>query len=168
MKQAQSLWWQQAKSDYEVFELLRGEGVVACHCLHYLQMSTEKLAKASFWANNRAPAMSHVGFCQFLRKFGNTPRSKRQRIAMLFEFGKFSGFQSWLKSVIPLARRIEEVSPQVAANGPNCEYPWPHNDPTECPADYHFDVWEDLKKSQGRQLMNFIKKAIDRFPDIAD
>src|SRR6056297_2502413 len=49
MNEAQRLWWVQAKSDFEIFELLRGEGVAACHSLHFLQMSTQKIAKASFW-----------------------------------------------------------------------------------------------------------------------
>jgi hypothetical protein len=163
----QKLWWEQAKSDYEIFELLRGEGAAACHCLHYLQMSTEKIAKASFWANNLPPAMSHVGFAQYLRRFGSTPRNERRRIAELFEFGRFDGFQTWIRGIIPLARQIEQVSPAAAQDGPNSEYPWPHDAPIECPALFEFDVWGDLKKSQGRQLMAFIKKAINRFPEYA-
>ncbi|QDV13955.1 hypothetical protein CA51_38470 [Rosistilla oblonga] len=167
MNEAQSLWWQQAKSDHEVFELLRGEGVPACHSLHYLQMATEKLAKASFWANNDPPAMRHVGFAQFLRRFGNTPRRHRNRIALLFGFGQFSGFQTWIRSAIPLARQIDQVSPAVIRDGPNSEYPWPHDAPIACPAQYHFAVWDELKKSQGRKLMRFTSTAIKRFPDYA-
>lgn len=167
MNSAQSLWWQQAKSDYEIFELLRGEGVPACHSLHYLQMATEKLAKASFWSNNDPPAMRHVGFAQFLRRFGNTPRDQRDRIASLFEFGQFHGFQLWIRSIIPLARQVEQVSPAVIQDGPNSEYPWPHDAPIECPVLYHFHVWDELKKSQGRKLMRFVSNAIKHFPEFA-
>jgi hypothetical protein len=46
MTDAQRLWWAQAKSDHGVFVLLRKQGVHDCHLLHYLQMATEKLAKA--------------------------------------------------------------------------------------------------------------------------
>ena len=49
MNTFQGLWWQQAKSDHQVFQRLRSEGVAQCHSLHYLQMVTEKLAKAYFW-----------------------------------------------------------------------------------------------------------------------
>ncbi|MDB2687558.1 hypothetical protein N9Y42_10140 [Mariniblastus sp.] len=166
MNEAQSLWWQQAKSDHEVFVLLRGNGVPACHSLHYLQMATEKIAKASFWANNQPPAMRHVGFAQFLRRLGNTPSNQRKRIATLFGFGKFAQLQTWLRTAIPLARRIEQVSPSIQ-NGPSSEYPWPHDAPTDCPVKYHFAVWDELKQSHGRKLMRFISIAISHFPSFA-
>ncbi len=167
MNEAQRLWWVQARSDFEIFELLRGEGVAACHSLHFLQMSSEKIAKASFWDRNEAPVMTHVGFAKFLRRFGNTTANNRARIAEMFGFGTFDGFQAWIRSAIPLARQVEQLSPSVMQDGPNAEYPWPHNAPVECPAEYQFDVWEDLKKSHGRKLMRFIADAIERFPDYA-
>ena len=46
MNPAQTLWWTQAKSDYAIFDQLRRLGTHECHLLHYLQMSTEKVAKA--------------------------------------------------------------------------------------------------------------------------
>lgn len=165
MNEPQRLWWRQAESDYRIFGLLRREGVPPCHSLHYLQMATEKLAKASFWADNQAPAMKHVGFAKFLRRFGNTPRSQRERVAQLFEFSRFDSFQTWIRSVIPLAREVEKLSPSVAQDGPNSEYPWPHNDPVYCPVEYRFTVWDELKKSQGRKLMRFISIAIRNFPN---
>jgi hypothetical protein len=47
MNKYQELWWQQSESDHAAFQLLRGHGPGVCHTLHYLQMTTEKLAKAS-------------------------------------------------------------------------------------------------------------------------
>lgn len=39
-------YFQQAKSDYEMLlKLMSEEGTPACQSLHYLQMTTEKLAK---------------------------------------------------------------------------------------------------------------------------
>ncbi len=111
--------------------------------------------------------MKHVGFAKFLRQFGNTPSIHRPRIAAMFGFGTFDGLQAWIRSVIPLARQVEQVSPAVMQDGPNSEYPWPHDAPAECPAEYRFVVWDDLKKSQGRKLMRFIADAIERFPDYA-
>jgi hypothetical protein len=36
----------QARSDWQVFEHLYDSDFPECHALHYLQMATEKLAKA--------------------------------------------------------------------------------------------------------------------------
>jgi hypothetical protein len=46
MNGCQDLWWQQARSDHAILLLLRRYGVAPCHQLHYLQMVTEKIAKA--------------------------------------------------------------------------------------------------------------------------
>jgi hypothetical protein len=102
-----------------------------------------------------------------LQRRNNTTSSNRPRIAEMFGFGTFDGFQAWIRSTIPLARQVEQLSPSVMQDGPNAEYPWPHNAPAECPAEYQFDVWEDLKKSHGRKLMRFIADAIEYFPDYA-
>ena len=49
----------QADSDFSVFLLLQGHSSVAeCHPLHYLQMATEKLAKA---IRLRISDANHVG-----------------------------------------------------------------------------------------------------------
>lgn len=56
----------QASSDYEVFRILLDfdrADVPACHPLHYLQMSTEKLAKAAMLALGQPlEKLSHVAF----------------------------------------------------------------------------------------------------------
>ena len=114
MNKSQEMWWRQAASDYAVFELLRSQGVAACHPLHFLQMSTEKIAKAAFWSRNTAPAMSHVGFVSFLKKLGSTPSKKRSQLASLFEFPNFNSFQAWLPTACQLGRQIETIAPAVA------------------------------------------------------
>jgi hypothetical protein len=168
MIKAQEMWWRQAASDYAVFELLRSQGVAACHPLHFLQMSTEKIAKAAFWSRNTAPAMSHVGFVSFLKKLGSTPSKKRSQLASLFEFPNFNSFQAWLPTACQLGRQIETIAPAVMPDGPNAEYPWPHAAPTVYPANYSFPIWDDLKRSQGRRMTRFIERAMREFPQIAD
>jgi hypothetical protein len=70
MNRYQELWWRQSESDHAVFKLLRGQGPAVCHTLHYLQMTTEKLAKAYFWRTGSPPQKSHIGFVKFLQFLG--------------------------------------------------------------------------------------------------
>jgi hypothetical protein len=73
MNRIQDLWWQQARSDHQLFTSLRGTGCAQCHLLHYLQMATEKIAKAYFWRSGSAPPKSHAGFAQLMHfRFGKT------------------------------------------------------------------------------------------------
>ena len=67
----------QARSDWEIFRLLDSQRFCErCHCLHYLQMSTEKLAKAIMSRQHggaKAPRKHHV-FVQMLRSSRKAPR----------------------------------------------------------------------------------------------
>ncbi len=167
MTEAQRLWWLQAQSDYSIFEMLRGKGVNPCHPLHYLQMSTEKLAKASFWSSGTPPPSMHTGFAAMLRRFGSVPAHKQAVVLNVFEFNTYEGYQAYLRAAIPLARAIEQVSPNVVKDSVNSEYPWPHADPKHCPVEWNFDVWEQLELSHGRKLMRFISNALNAFSRIA-
>ena len=168
MNDYQELWWQQAKSDHDVFVLLRSQGIAECHSLHYLQMVTEKLAKAYFWRSSSAAPRSHAGFVQFLRFLGHIRPNDRDRIADLFSFNRFSDFQNWIRAVLPIAYDLERLAPALANDGPNPEYPWPHAEPQTAPVNHTFAVWTSLKSGQGRDLMRVIRIAITRFPDYAD
>jgi hypothetical protein len=168
MNSFQDVWWQQARSDHRVFELLRGQGVAQCHSLHYLQMATEKIAKAYFWRSGSPPPKSHAGFVQFLRFLGQVQQRDRDRIANLFSFGRFTDFQGWIRAILPIAYALERLTPDLANDGPNPEYPWPHKQPGTAPASHDFAVWASLISVQGRNLMRFIHKAVDHFPEFAD
>jgi len=169
MNNSQKLWWQQAKSDFDIFELMLEQGVADCHKLHYLQMATEKLAKAFLWKLEAAPAKSHVGFVKYLKLLvGSAPKSERERLAQLFSFPNFVSLQSWIKySICPITYDLERITPDLANDGPNPEYPWPHINPVETPVNHRFAVWKSLQQSKGRELMRFIGTAIDRFPEFA-
>ncbi|MFM2219372.1 MAG: hypothetical protein RL240_3690 [Planctomycetota bacterium] len=167
MNQYQRLWWEQAACDYEAYDRMRRQGFAKCHKLQFLQMSTEKIAKAYFWRNGKAPPKTHAGFVQFLRFLATIP-NERDRIAGLFAFRRFTDFQTWIYSVQPIAYALERITPDLANNGPNPEYPWPHSAPQFAPAKYDFEVWSQLENSNGRHLMRFIKVAIEKFPEYAD
>ncbi len=168
MNSAQQLWWQQAESDLQVFDLLRRTGQAECHQLHYLQMASEKIAKAYFWRQGKAPRKEHAGFVQFLRFLGHIQMDSRDRVALLFTFSRFGDFQDWLRSLAPLAYDLEHLQPQLANEGPNCEYPWPHSNPRWNPVGYAFPIWPLLIEQKGRDLVRLIKIAITRFPEFAD
>ena len=164
----QELWWRQAKSDHDVFVLLRREGIAHCHALQHLQMVTEKIAKAYFWRSGVPPPRSHAGFVQFLRFLGAARQENRQRIANLFSFNRFVDFQTWIRAILPIAYELERLKPDLTGNGPNPEYPWPHALPAYAPASYTFAIWTSLTKGQGRDLMRMIRIAVEGFREYAD
>jgi hypothetical protein len=168
MNSYQELWWQQAKSDHEAFVLIRGSNVAQCHSLHYLQMVTEKIAKAYFWRSASPPTKCHTGFVQYLRFLGQIRSEHRDRIANVFLFKRFLDFQVWIRAALPFAYDLERLAPSLANNGPNPEYPWPHSLPQYAPANHEFAIWSSLKSSKGRDLMRIIHIAVDRFPEYAD
>ena len=165
MNSYQELWWRQAQSDQTVLVSLRRNGAAACHQLHYLQMVTEKLAKAYFWESGNPPRRTHAVLVQFLRSLGGVPQSKRQRITDALGFGRFDDLQNWLREVLPLAYELQKLAPNLAQDGPNPEYPWQQVAPQFAPVSFEFDLWTKLTNSgRGRQLMQVIRRAVDRFP----
>lgn len=168
MNSYQELWWQQAQSDHDAFLQLRSRGIAQCHSLHYLQMVTEKIAKAYFWRSGSPPPREHAGFVQFLRFLGQIRKNDRERIANLFTFTRFSDFQKWIHAVLPIAYDLERLAPALANNGPNPEYPWPHERPEFAPARHDFAIWASLTSGHGRDLMRVIHIAVKRFPEYAD
>ncbi len=167
MNEYQEIWWQQAKSDHSVFVLLRGQGVPPCHSLHYLQMVTEKIAKAYFWRSDSPPPKKHTAFVHFLRSLGAIHPNDRDRIANLFSFRQFIDFQNWIKVVLPIAYDLEQLAPSLANDGPNSEYPWPNSLPQCAPVNYIFPVWKLVQSGNGRDLMRVVHIAVDRFPEYA-
>lgn len=167
MNQAQELWWSQARSDHAVFVQLRRAGVHECHLLHYLQMATEKLSKAYLWRSGHAPPRVHTGFVRFLRALLDR-RAELDRISAELGFGRREDLDHWVRNVLALAYSLQNIAPAEAGNGPNPEYPWPHEAPANCPIRHTFTLWYQLSNTgQGRQLMEVIERAIARFDKYA-
>lgn len=169
MNRAQECWWEQAVSDHETFQILRSSGVATCQLLHYLQMATEKIAKAYFWRNNSPPPKSHAGFTQFLRFLGgHVSQTSTSQIASIFGYKRYPDFQAWIKSGATSAYELERLAPSLATNGPNPEYPWPHSLPVNSPVKHNFTIWTTLSTAAGRKLLRFTQTAINDFPNYAD
>jgi hypothetical protein len=168
MNHPQKLWWQQASSDHALFRQLRRVGAQECHLLHYLQMATEKLSKAYLWRSGKAPPKSHVGCIRFLKALLDRRSSDRKRIAQVLGFEHSEDLDQWVSSVQPLAYALQSLAPAESNNGPNAEYPWPHEAPVHCPASHPFDLWAKLLNTgQGRKFMEVIERAIKHFDTCA-
>jgi hypothetical protein len=169
MNAQQRLWCSQARSDYDTFKLLNRHGSAPCHQLHYLQMATEKLAKAHFWRSNRPPTASHRAFTVFVRTLlrGHDEKA-RTRVAQALGYGSEFEYQAATKTLLPVAYEIERLAPALAFDGPNAEYPWPAQDPASAPVDFEFPVWSQLIGSaSGRQFLQFLERAVTRFDTYA-
>ena len=167
MNDAQTLWWKQAQSDHALFIQMRRAGVHQCHLLHYLQMATEKLSKAYLWRSGHAPPKNHTGFVRFLRSLLDR-RGDLDRIAIVLSFQRQQDLDSWARHSLTLAYSLQNMAPAEAGNGPNAEYPWPHEAPVFCPAGYEFPLWDQLMNTgQGRKMQTVIARAISRFDQYA-
>ncbi len=115
----------QARSDHRLLGNLgkRGKDVEYCHRLHYLQMATEKLAKAILTPRGGTdPAQtSHVMFVRMLQTL-----KRNRRLRRLLGYGRATAaFTNYIDSLLDLAARVEQLSPdQAGFTRPNPEYPW--------------------------------------------
>lgn len=163
MTPAQHHWWTQAKSDLAVFEHLCDEGYSSCHPLHYLQMSTEKPSKAYLWGSGVVPPRSHAGFVRFLRHVVDQTPDLNQ-VATIFGFRRAPDLRDRIRQNLPVAYAIQALASAEAGDGPNPEYPWPHDAPANNPASHPFALWVELQEtSRGRKMLDFIGRAIAWF-----
>jgi len=152
---------EQARSDWRAYLAIQGLSLDDCHSLHYLQMTTEKLAKAMFLArdvNIRKTRTSHKAFLRFLQLAARHP-------ALPHKFNMpAKQFLEFVKSLWPLATAIEQLAPALAPDGPNAEYPWEEpSGAIQAPASYPFPAAMKLKQPTGRKLLRLIKALLDQF-----
>ena len=156
MNEKQRLYLVQARSDWAVYNLLKSQPI--CHRLHYLQMCTEKLAKAFFWRSASAGNLHHAAFVKFLRAL-----KTQSKVATELNYGTSRNFGEWIHEILDLAYELERLAPQLAGNGPNPEYPWPRNDPEHSPVEHHFQAWGHLESRKGRHLQYLIEAVLKHF-----
>ena len=165
----------QARSDFGVFQLLLEQDrdmVPACHPLHYLQMSTEKLAKAIAIVSEVSgfDRYSHVAFSLLPGLLSRADVSRK------LGWKDFRAYQAFLKRAAPTFRAVDELNPSVgprrpgggSKEGPNAEYPWEARDDTTklrwyVPADYPFRLIEQLRSGDAAQVIQFVNGLLDRF-----
>lgn len=127
----------QARSDFEMLQLLRRHRAPFCHQLHFLQMATEKLGKGFATApGGPQPPKVHRAFVGFLRSVRS---SVQLRQACNCGPGQIDAY---INSLLPQARLIEDLAPSIANDGPNPEYPWWEPGGVIAPADHAFSNLE--------------------------
>jgi hypothetical protein len=140
----------QARSDYEMLASLLPQNVPLCHKLHYLQMTTEKLAKGFLTPPAGAEyAHTHDAFLRFVRV-----AQLRPEIQVACGFKDRKQFSAFIRSLLPVVAAIEDLSPDGAVH-PNPEYPWFANQQVHSPLDHPF---HELNPSSPRmiKLLQFI------------
>ena len=106
-------------------------------------MATEKLSKAYLWRSGHAPPKSHAGFVRYLKALLDR-RHDLDRIAESLGFRRAEDLDRWVRGVQILAYAVQNIAPAEAGDGPNPEYPWPHESPKKCPAEHSFTLWDRL------------------------
>ena len=162
----------QAASELKVLEFLLRQPmrtVPHCHCLHYLQMVTEKAAKAAIYAlGDQLPrdGYTHKAASRFIHAL------KRRSIGEVLGWGspRFASYRAMLDSFLPLLGSIERLHPALGPDGPNVEYPW-HGRADDgqaawrVPAEWPFDV--PLRSRQCANLIDFLRQVLNRLPELA-
>ncbi len=94
-------YFRQAQSDCQTFQILEASGASFCQQLHYLQMTTEKLAKgfATAPAGPQQPK-THRGYVQFLQQV-----KRRAELQVLCRCSPRQ-VTPYIDSLLPLARLI--------------------------------------------------------------
>lgn len=154
MREEQRLFLVQARSAFDVYELLRAnESVHPCHALHYLQMATELLGKAHAWKNGPV-SKSHKSLVQFLRNLSSNSKAQKA-----LNYGDQN--DSWtqtIRKIIPIADALQRLAPALAIDGPNPEYPWPPASPAVAPVEFQFPIWEELTTAAfGRRFVSILE-----------
>jgi len=161
MNDQQRLYYDQALSDYEIFEFLEERAI--CHRLHYRQMCSEKLSKAYFFGTTAIPRKTHKGFVRFLRSL-----KTRRNIWLSLGFSRRDYLDNYIRQIQVLAQEIEDLAPERALYGPNPEYPWPPppQEAKVAPVHYEFPVWAKLQRTgRGPKFQSFLKKLLQIFPE---
>lgn len=169
MNSFQAVWYEQVKSDHEVVRILLESRTAQCHVLHYLQMVTEKLGKAYYWRDGTPPPKVHRSFVRYLQLLNARSKSDRERIARFFGFPNADSLRAWIAKASQWAYDLERLAPALAGDhGPNTEYPWPTQAPTQAPATYRFALYDQLiRHSYRRQFLTVLKAAVEHFPEYA-
>lgn len=145
-------YFQQAKSDYGMLlKLLKEDNVPLCHSLHYLQMTTEKLAKGFRTPpGGPRPAKVHDAFTNFVKKYARLDPNLQRACG----FTNVAQYSKYLEGLRDLAQKVEDLSPE-GDDHPNPEYPWEQGGLIFVPMAYPFSDL-DLRR-QSPKMVKLLK-----------
>lgn len=156
----------QGRSDWRVYQYLaslQAPSFPSCHALHYLQMATEKIAKAYRIRDTAADvddlARHHTGFEEFVNAFFRSPKIRGEYA------GKDAALRTLQTNAAALARQIEKLAPAKdrLASPENAEYPWERDERVCRPCEYGYPNLSLLKAHSGRATMNMIARAFSDY-----
>ena len=149
---------EQARSDYGVYELLVAtEAVAACHELHLLQMTTEKLSKALLLYGGRDVRQVHRAFVKALRLLRRS-RELAEALGM-----STKALAAYVVEALPFAEALERLAPAESGGGPNVEYPWKTSaGAVEVPAQHEFGLQGELRGPRGVKLLRVVETLLER------
>jgi len=155
-------YFEQAQSDWDTYQMIANNACPACHELHYLQMTTEKLGKAALLRSGIPFAHvrgTHRAFVRFLQI-----ASRNSRLQRAFHMNARQ-WRAYIRGILPLAEQIQRLAPALAADGPNAEYPWqdPATGQVMTPASYNFPVAQNLRGPNGHKLLRLIHILFNQF-----
>lgn len=158
----------QARADWAVYELLsRADELPRCHALHYLQMASEKIAKAYRVRDTAAEVKDltkhHTGFVKFMNQYLLSPRFKER-----YE-GKDASLQALRRDAVRLARAVERLAPGVDGDTTpeNAEYPWLAGERVVAPCEWPYSGLLLLREPSGRRFLKLLMEAFRDYDDIA-
>ncbi|MCX7046590.1 MAG: hypothetical protein NTX50_14030 [Candidatus Sumerlaeota bacterium] len=144
-----ALLWQ-AFYDYCMFRYLaRNKEIEGCHRFHYLQMATEKLAKALESDGLRSPKQSHTAFKELINKAYDRPESFPE-VKYACANRNDHEIRKYLERLSDAAQAVVGLAPQDKEHF-NSEYPWEERRllpdgsigiTIQVPAIFDFDEWE--------------------------
>ncbi len=148
----QTAYFQQAESDHAMLiKLLQDTTIPLCHSLHYLQMTTEKLAKGFRTPPGGGPhEKTHNAFLRYVVSGAES----NLRLKAACGFTDTSQYKEYLRSLRGLAQSIEDLSPE-GEDHPNPEYPWEANGTILVPLTYPF--LELNLRQQSAQMIRMLK-----------
>jgi hypothetical protein len=144
----------QARSDFEVFQLLLRYEIPDCQKLHYLQMCTEKLSKGFKTPRGgaRHPNVHHA-LVSFLRLAKNRPDMMKA-----CQFTHKDSYHAYLESLMPTAKSIESLAPAGSLDQPNPEYPWEQAGQVIAPCEFDYSDF-DFNSIKMIRMIRFIESC---------
>jgi len=153
----------QARADLDTYDACcRTPAIAECHALHMLQMACEKAAKAHLCDTGADPIQVQASHAYTAKVLPLVIRDQIERL------GPADAKRlRWVsRSVRPLAREIELLSPSVDDGGKrpaNCEYPWVDAAGSlHVPAVEPFPNLAALDTHMGTVFLKLLRAAIDR------
>lgn len=150
----------QGKSDFVLFQELRVlPSVKPCHYLHYLQMAVEKIAKGlNCRDESTRPPETHRILVRWMKQL-MTSKPHSDWLAVCRCKSDIQ-FKAYLKGLVDFADCIEALSPAVAKQRPNAEYPWydEKDDRVYFPAEYPYH--EIVRNEKFYKLILFIEASL--------